>query len=108
MGTVAESPARLAIRKGEAEAPATVTEGNSHRGQIEGLARKGVAGAGVTVTGKPGVAEGSKGGRVTGKAVVAEATGGATGQSAVARTEAPEHGGSECPRYQTKYKPIID
>ena len=54
-----------------------------------GLARKAVAGAGVTVTGKPGVAEGSKGGRVTGKAVVAEATGGATGQSAVARTEAP-------------------
>ena len=64
--------------------------------------------AGVTVTGKPGVAEGSKGGRVTGKAVVAEATGGATGQSAVARTEAPGHGGSECPRYQTKRKPIID
>ena len=85
-----------------------VTEGNSHRGQIEGLARKGVAGAGVTVTGKPGVAEASKGGRVTGKAVVAEATGGATGQSAVARTEAPGHGGSECPRYQTKRKPIID
>ena len=78
-----------------------------------GLARKGVAGAGVTVTGKPGVAEGSKGGRVTGKAVVAEATGGATGQSAVARTEAPGHGGSQCggsqcPRYQTKRKPIID
>ena len=77
-----------------------------------GLARKAVAGAGVTVTGKPGVAEASNGGRVTGKAVVAEATGGkggrATGQSAVARTEAPGHGGSECPRYQTKRKPIID
>ena len=111
MGTVAESPARLAIRKGEVEAPATVTEA---RGKPKaepwamGLARKAVAGAGVTVTGKPGVAEGSKGGRVTGKAVVAEATGGATGQSAVARTEAPGHGGSQCPRYQTKRKPIID
>ena len=73
-----------------------------------GLARKAVAGAGVTVTGKPGVAEGSKGGRVTGKAVVAEATGGkggrATGQSGVARTEAPGHGGSQCPRYQAKCK----
>ena len=105
MGTVAESPARLAIRKGEAEAPATVSEAEPW---AMGLARKAVAGAGVTVTGKPGVAEASKGGRVTGKAVVAEATGGATGQSAVARTEAPGHGGSQCPRYQTKRKPIID
>ena len=73
-----------------------------------GLARKAVAGAGVTVTGKPGVAEGSKGGRVTGKAVVAEASSGkgghVTGQG-VARTEAPGHGGSQCPRYQAKHKP---
>ena len=87
-----------------------VTEGNSHRGQIEGLARKGVAGAGVTVTGKPGVAEGSKGGRVTGKAVVAEATGGKAGRvtSKEGVAKAPGHGNSQCPRYQTKRKPIID
>ena len=110
MGTVAESPARLAIRKGEAEAPATVTKGKPKAEPCAmGLARKGVAGAGVTVTGKPGVAEASNGGHVTGKAVVAEATGGkggrATGQSGVARTEAPGHGGSQCPRYQAKRKP---
>ena len=96
---VAESPALLAIRKGEAEPCAM------------GHARKGVAGAGVN--GKVVVAEasGGKGGRVTGKAVVAEASGGkggrVTGQG-VARTEAPGHGGSQCPRYQAKHKPLID
>ena len=95
--TVAESPAPLASRKGEAE-PWPM-----------GHARKGwgdVAGAGVN--GKPGVAEASKGGRVTGNAGVAEASGGkggrVTGQG-VARTEAPGHGGSQCPRYQAKHKP---
>ena len=81
--TVAESPAPLASRKGEAE-PWPM-----------GLARKAVAGAGVTVTGKPGVAEASKGGRVTGNAGVAEASGGkgaVTNKAGVA--EAPGHGGS--------------
>mgnify|MGYP006119579629 CR=1 FL=1 len=78
---VAESPALLAIRKGEAEPCAM------------GHARKGVAGAGVN--GKPGVAEASKGGRVTGNAGVAEASGGkgaVTNKAGVA--EAPGHGGS--------------
>ena len=72
-----------------------------------GLARKAVAGAGVT--GKAGVAE-SKGGRVTGNAGVAEATGGkagrVTGKEGVA--EAPGHGNSQCPRYQAKHRPLID
>ena len=82
--TVAESPAPLASRKGEAE-PWPM-----------GRARKGwgdVAGAGVN--GKPGVAEASKGGRVTGNAGVAEASGGkgaVTNKAGVA--EAPVHGGS--------------
>jgi hypothetical protein len=81
---VAESPAPLASRKGEAE-PWPM-----------GHARKGwgdVAGAGVN--GKPGVAEASKGGRVTGNAGVAEASGGkgaVTNKAGVA--EAPGHGGS--------------
>ena len=82
---VAESPALLAIRKGEAEPCAM------------GHARKGVAGAGVN--GKAVVAEasGGKGGRATGNAGVAEASGGG-GKGAVTNkagvAEAPGHGGS--------------
>ena len=80
---VAESPALLAIRKGEAEPCAM------------GHARKGVAGAGVN--GKAVVAEASKGGRATGNAGVAEASGGG-GKGAVTNkagvAEAPVHGGS--------------
>lgn len=100
--TVAESPAPLASRKGEAE---PWPMGHTRKGWGD------VAGAGVN--GKAVVAEasGGKGGRVTGKAVVAEASGGkggrVTGQG-VARTEAPGHGGSQCPRYQAKHKPLID
>ena len=82
---VAESPALLAISKGEAEPCAM------------GHARKGVAGAGVN--GKAVVAEasGGKGGRATGNAGVAEASGGG-GKGAVTNkagvAEAPGHGGS--------------
>ena len=81
---VAESPALLAIRKGEAE---PWPMGHTRKGRGD------VAGAGVN--GKPGVAEASKGGRVTGNAGVAEASGGkgaVTNKAGVA--EAPGHGGS--------------
>ena len=82
--TVAESPAPLASRKGEAE-PWPMGHARKGRGDV----------AGVGVNGKPGVAEASKGGRVTGNAGVAEASGGkgaVTNKAGVA--EAPGHGGS--------------
>ena len=84
--TVAESPAPLASRKGEAE---PWPMGHTRKGRGD------VAGAGVN--GKPGVAEASTGGRVTGTAGVAEASGGG-GKGAVTTkagvAEAPGHGGS--------------
>ena len=82
--TVAESPAPLASRKGEAE-PWPMGDVRKGRGDV----------AGAGVNGKPGVAEASKGGRVTGNAGVAEASGGkgtVTNKAGVA--EAPGHGGS--------------
>ena len=82
--TVAESPAPLASRKGEAE-PWPMGHARKGRGDV----------AGAGVNGKPGVAEASKGGRVTGNAGVAEASGGngaVTNKAGVA--EAPGHGGS--------------
>lgn len=84
--TVAESPAPLASRKGEAE-PWPMGHARKGRGDV----------AGAGVNGKPGVAEASKGGRVTGNAGVAEASGGG-GKGAVTNkagvAEAPGHGGS--------------
>ena len=83
---VAESPALLAIRKGEAE---PWPMGHTRKGRGD------VAGAGVN--GKAVVAEASKGGRATGNAGVAEASGGG-GKGAVTNkagvAEAPGHGGS--------------
>ena len=84
MATVAESPAPLASRKGESE-PWPMGHARKCRGDV----------AGAGVNGKPGVAEASKGGRVTGNAGVAEASGGkgaVTNKAGVA--EAPGHGGS--------------
>ena len=91
---------RHVYRQGLARSPSLQHSLASRKGEAEpwpmGHARKGrgdVAGAGVN--GKPGVAEASKGGRVTGNAGVAEASGGkgaVTNKAGVA--EAPGHGGS--------------